>query len=230
MLGLQDSEKLRGVGGLMGELEEIDRLKALVGWGATAISSLDISKNMLRSKGRLSLDKLAQNETIKLIKATKESGIKVAEIHVYSIGIREIYQRELDLQFPDIPVKIWGKNGRVCAVMNAATIYAKVISLKALKACILEYSPDATEEEFPSGYPSDPKSGAWIKEYADKVFGLPNAVRFSWEPWKKIEELACVAPMATVVWPKDVQTPRTINNNGRSKLFTMSSLELVTEF
>lgn len=40
-------------------------------------------------------------------------------------------------------------------------------------------------QDFGSGYPSDPKCKAWLKEtLKDKVFGYSDFVRFSWAPIK----------------------------------------------
>lgn len=34
--------------------------------------------------------------------------------------------------------------------------------------------------DYGSGYPSDPKSKAWLERHLDPVFGFPSLVRFSW--------------------------------------------------
>lgn len=36
-------------------------------------------------------------------------------------------------------------------------------------------------DELGSGYPSDPKTKAWLAKYRHKVFGYPNLIRFSWQ-------------------------------------------------
>lgn len=39
--------------------------------------------------------------------------------------------------------------------------------------------------DFGSGYPSDPKCKSWMNNnLADKIFGFPDLVRFSWGPAK----------------------------------------------
>lgn len=44
---------------------------------------------------------------------------------------------------------------------------------------------EVCRKDFGSGYPSDPKCKAWLKEtLQDKVFGYPDFVRFSWAPIK----------------------------------------------
>jgi hypothetical protein len=51
-----------------------------------------------------------------------------------------------------------------------------------------------------SGYPSDPKCKAWMSQnLADKIFGFPDLVRFSWGPSKKSVLEGCVA----VEWEAD---------------------------
>lgn len=39
-----------------------------------------------------------------------------------------------------------------------------------------------TGKELGSGYPSDPKTKAWIQKSLDKTFGFPTIARFSWAP------------------------------------------------
>jgi ribonuclease H2 subunit A len=51
-----------------------------------------------------------------------------------------------------------------------------------------------------SGYPSDPKTKAWMEAHMDKVFGWPDVVRFSWLPAKD----ALQAGGVPVEWEEDV--------------------------
>ena len=39
-----------------------------------------------------------------------------------------------------------------------------------------------------SGYPSDPKTKAWLESHLDRTFGYPKIVRFSWATVKHILE------------------------------------------
>ncbi|GAA5873631.1 hypothetical protein JCM3774_004996 [Rhodotorula dairenensis] len=41
-----------------------------------------------------------------------------------------------------------------------------------------------TARLFGSGYPSDPKTVAWLQSNFDPIFGFPNVARFSWAPVK----------------------------------------------
>lgn len=43
-------------------------------------------------------------------------------------------------------------------------------------------------KEVGSGYPSDPKTKAWLESNLDRTFGYPKIVRFSWATVKNILE------------------------------------------
>jgi ribonuclease H2 subunit A len=67
-------------------------------------------------------------------------------------------------------------------IVGAASIAAKVTR----DACLsywtfLEGSHATTEDRnFGSGYPSDPRTVAWLENNLDPVFGYTNIARFSW--------------------------------------------------
>jgi ribonuclease H2 subunit A len=46
-----------------------------------------------------------------------------------------------------------------------------------------------------SGYPSDPKTKAWLQNNIDQTFGYPDFVRFSWKTCYHI--LKPIVPKAT---------------------------------
>jgi len=52
-----------------------------------------------------------------------------------------------------------------------------------------------------SGYPSDPKTVAWLAANTDPVFGYGNVVRFSWAPVRTL--LRDSAEVVAVEWSDD---------------------------
>ena len=66
-------------------------------------------------------------------------------------------------------------------VVSAASILAKVARDEAIRSAQEEYGVD-----FGSGYPSDPKTCQFLKDYFEKNGKLPIIARKSWETSKKI--------------------------------------------
>lgn len=78
-------------------------------------------------------------------------------------------------------------------VVSAASIVAKVTRDNLLNqwSFMEEKASNGTLEisrEMGCGYPSDPKTKVWLRDYLDDGFGFPSIVRFSWGTAKKILE------------------------------------------
>jgi len=79
-------------------------------------------------------------------------------------------------------------------IVGAASIAAKVTR----DACIEDWhfeesdgpSPPTWNTDFGCGYPSDPKTQAWLKDSLEPTFGFPKVARFSWTTVKLLLEKA----------------------------------------
>lgn len=193
-----------------------------VGWGAHFLSPREISEGKL-GRTSLSLSVLEHNATIVQIKNLLRIGVKVAEIHVRKFGDSMWYQKELEKQFPKIRITMTKKADRDCAVMNAASIYAKVLYTNVLKKIVAQYPKSNASRELPSGYPKDQKTIEFVNSISDDVFGCPDVERFSWKTSENLRP-----SLIPIVWYDDKQDSPTLSNDGRGRLFT--TLKIVTEF
>ena len=73
-------------------------------------------------------------------------------------------------------------------VVSAASIFAKVTRDKAVKNWQFVENLQDLDSDYGSGYPSDPKTKAWLRKHVDPVFGFPQFVRFSWSTAQAILE------------------------------------------
>lgn len=106
------------------------------------------------------------------------------------------YQKYLSSVFPGIVFDVRPKADSIFKVVSAASIAAKVTRDAWIENWIYEEvpqpnSPNNTSSsdsvaspwilaERGSGYPSDPKTKAWLSSSLEKTFGFPSIVRFSW--------------------------------------------------
>ncbi|KAL8955524.1 MAG: hypothetical protein Q9183_006610 [Haloplaca sp. 2 TL-2023] len=80
--------------------------------------------------------------------------------------------------------------------VSAASVCAKVTRDAALEACyrntrllnVQAEAPKAIADAWGSGYPSDARAIAWLKENMDPLFGWGNECRFSWSTAKNMLE------------------------------------------
>ncbi|KAG0046936.1 Ribonuclease H2 subunit A [Gryganskiella cystojenkinii] len=183
-------------------LEVIQSRPDLIGWSVRVLSPMDISNSMLR-KDKYNLNALAHDTTIQLIRETLASGVNLKEIYVDTVGPPETYQRKLEGLFPSVTkIVVAKKADSKYPIVSAASICAKVTRDDVLRHWIFAEEKDGTEENtisrlFGSGYPSDPKTVAWLKKNIDPIFGYPNIVRFSWATCKTLLETSGTA----VRWP-----------------------------
>ncbi|KAG9051541.1 hypothetical protein FS837_004051 [Tulasnella sp. UAMH 9824] len=148
------------------------------------------------------LDEMGFNATVGLIKLVmNELQITISELYVDALGPPAAYQRYLKECFPEIEkISVETKADAKYKIVGAASVAAKVTRDawidgwvweegrrgKAAAAEGEEMEVDEEESavpwnnEFGSGYPSDPKTKAWVESTLDPTFGYPSFSRFSW--------------------------------------------------
>ncbi|KAJ8292492.1 Ribonuclease H2 subunit A [Rhodotorula toruloides] len=171
-------------------LEHNDDVK----YAVTVMSPNDISMGMLR-KVPYNLNAQSHDVTINLIREVVERGYKVKQCFVDTVGPAADYQAKLSSFFPTINFTVTSKADALFPIVSAASIVAKVTRDRILEEwCFAEPGLGGTGEGedgegdavrvFGSGYPSDPKTVAWLQDNFSPIFGFPNVARFSWAPVK----------------------------------------------
>ena len=118
------------------------------------------------------------------------------------MGPTKAYEAYLSSQFPGINFTVTAKADSKFKIVGAASVAAKVTRDGWVEGWVFEENlphdsetaqkvqPAETKpcwgEEIGSGYPSDPKTQAWIKTSLEPTFGFPSLVRFSWTTIKVI--------------------------------------------
>jgi len=167
-----------------------------LGWSVRVISPQAISHGMLKTPP-INLNKQSQDATIQLIRDVLQRGIQLSEVYVDALGNTTSYEAYLSSIFPGISFTVTTKADSKFKIVGAASVAAKVTR----DACIEgwrfeELDGDGQdsdhlkgfEGDFGSGYPSDPKTKAWIENSLEKTFGFPSVARFSWTTVKVILE------------------------------------------
>jgi ribonuclease H2 subunit A len=98
---------------------------------------------------------------------------------VDTLGPADKYEARLTDLFPGIKFTVRSKADSLFPVVGAASIVAKVTRDRTLRAWF-------ADAECGCGYPSDPKTVAWLKANMDPVFGFSNLVRFSWSSCERL--------------------------------------------
>ncbi|KAJ2845358.1 hypothetical protein IWW36_004812, partial [Coemansia brasiliensis] len=123
-MGFADSKQLSE-----GQREELfDRLqteRTHIGWSIRCISPQDISHCMLR-RTKYSLNALAHDATIQLIRDVLEKGIRVTKVYIDTVGPPQTYQKKLQELFPGIDIVVAKKADSLYPIVSAASICAKV--------------------------------------------------------------------------------------------------------
>ncbi|KAF5382214.1 hypothetical protein D9615_004337 [Tricholomella constricta] len=154
-------------------------------WSVQVISPQAISSGMLR-RPPINLNVQSQDATILLIR----------EVYVDALGSTTTYQAYLSGLFPGIEFTVTNQADSKFKVVGAASVAAKVTRDACLESWVFEESiaEDGTpvsglpEAAVSSGYPSDPKTQAWLKNSIEPTFGYPKLVRFSWTTVKLLLE------------------------------------------
>ena len=166
------------------------------GWATTTISAQDISSGMLKPGAVYNLNAQAMDATIDLIKNIFSKGVNVKQIYIDTIGSPQVYQKKLERIFPTTAITVAKKADSLYPCVSAASVCAKVTRDAALKLCYQSQSKhdehlvdsDISSDGWGSGYPSDGRCKAWLKETMDPVFGWGNECRFSWGTAKDLLE------------------------------------------
>lgn len=173
-------------------LEKLSSDPLNLGWSVRVLCPQGISSGMLR-RPPTNLNRQSEQATILLIREVLQRGIKLSEVYVDALGPTKTYEAYLSSQFPDINFTVTAKADSKFKIVGAASVAAKVTRDACVEGWVFEehhhnsgveqsksQMQAAWSEELGSGYPSDPKTQAWIKNSLDPTFGFPSLARFSW--------------------------------------------------
>ncbi|XP_007103660.1 ribonuclease H2 subunit A isoform X2 [Physeter macrocephalus] len=149
-----------------------------VGWALDVLSPNLISTSML-GRVKYNLNSLSHDTATGLVQYALDQGVKVAQVFVDTVGPPETYQERLQQRFPGVEVTVKAK---------ADALYPVVARDQAVKNWKFVEKLQDLDTDYGSGYPSDPKTKAWLREHVDPVFGFPQFVRFSWRTAQSILE------------------------------------------
>ena len=194
------------------------------GYAVKVMSARDISSDMMRP-AQYNLNAQAYDATIEIIKGVIDRGVNITEVYVDTVGRPETYQKRLQHIFPNVKVTVEKKADAKFPCVSAASVVAKVtrdISLEVLwggvragfAAINLQRNGEESENAKPveeqevvadwgSGYPSDGRCTAWLKNDMHPLFGWGNECRFSWGTAKDLLESGSKNGPVQVDWPVD---------------------------
>lgn len=150
-----------------------------IGYATTSITPVDISSGMLRypPSKNYNLNEQAHDVTMSLIQGVLDRGVKLDHVYVDTVGPPMSYQKKLETRFPNIKFTVAKKADSLYCVVSVASVVAKVT-----RDILVEQLKRNPSEIIGSGYPSDPKTTAWLRANQSPLFGWPHEmVRFSWQ-------------------------------------------------
>ncbi|KAI0202962.1 ribonuclease H2 subunit A [Astrocystis sublimbata] len=180
-------------------------LHSTCGWAISSLSARDIGANMMRPGGATyNLNAQAMDATAELITGVLARGVNVREIYVDTIGQPAAYQKRLERIFPTVKITVAKKADSLYPCVSAASVCAKVSRDAALEVLYEAWEQQQGEGEghlsWGSGYPSDARCVAWLKQNMHPVFGWGPECRFSWGTAKDMLE---AKGGMKVEWPAD---------------------------
>ncbi|KAI1278581.1 ribonuclease H2 subunit A [Xylaria sp. FL0933] len=187
-------------------------LHATCGWAVSSLSARDIGANMMRPGGATyNLNAQAMDATAALIHGVMARGVNVREIYVDTIGQPATYQRRLEGIFPTVKITVAKKADSLYPCVSAASVCAKVTRDAALEVLYEAWTRNGGEQgaeegsggevlSWGSGYPSDARCVAWLRQNMHPVFGWGPECRFSWGTAKDMLE---AKGGIKVEWPTD---------------------------
>lgn len=158
-------------------------------WAVDSISPVDLSAKMMR-RDKYNLNAISHDSAMGLIRAALDSGCRVTEVYVDTVGDPGKYQAKLEAMFPGVgKIVVAKKADSIYPIVSAASICAKVTRDWDLEGWA--YPEERTgrvkySREAGSGYPGDANTKRWLAAHVDPVFGFPSLVRFGWSTCKKI--------------------------------------------
>ncbi|XP_064599605.1 ribonuclease H2 subunit A-like [Liolophura sinensis] len=198
-----------------GLFEKIKNATDVMGWMVDILSPAFISNSMLR-RIKYNLNALSHDTAIGLIRKVLSHGVNVTEIYVDTVGDPAKYQAKLKELFPDIDVTVAKKADSTYPIVSAASICAKVARDQAVKSWQFSEGIKTEDNNYGSGYPSDPATKKFMSINLDRVFGFPQFVRFSWSTASQIMEDKGVP----VLWEDDDEDENT-ESKGMQSLFSL---------
>ncbi|KAI0402138.1 ribonuclease H2 subunit A [Xylaria palmicola] len=183
-------------------------LHAACGWAVSSLSARDIGANMMRPAGAMyNLNAQAMDATADLIRGVLARGVNVREIYVDTIGQPAAYQKRLERVFPTVKITVAKKADSLYPCVSAASVCAKVTRDAALDVLYQAWartgrggSDDGEALFWGSGYPSDARCVAWLKQNMHPIFGWGPECRFSWGTAK---DMLDAKGGVKVEWPAD---------------------------
>lgn len=166
-----------------------NELSKNLGYAITSLSSLDISTSMQRPSNLvINLNEQAHTATIELIKSVIQRlrenvspDIIIEAVYIDTVGPPASYKTKLRKFFSVEDVKeirVEKKADATYPIVSAASVVAKVT-----RDWFIECAAKENVEEpqiWGSGYPSDPRTSAWINSKLDPWFGWDHNIRYSW--------------------------------------------------
>ncbi|CAK9782406.1 ribonuclease H-like protein [Cutaneotrichosporon oleaginosum] len=203
-IGFDDSKALKPE--VRQALWESFDVNAPLCYSSCTLSPQAISAGMLR-RVPINLNQQAQDATMGLIRDALDRGLNIRECFVDALGPSQVWQDRLSAAFPTIKFLVCPKADSLFKIVGAASIIAKVTRDRYIEHWTDPEGPlpgqDAAEVIHGSGYPSDPRTQAFLREHVDPVFGYRGMVRFSWATVRVLLE----KQGATCVWADDDQQP-----------------------
>lgn len=155
-----------------------------IGYGITALTAVDISKEMLRpSQYVINLNEQAHQTTIELIrglinklKEEVEVDVIIDGVFIDTVGPPASYKTKLRKYFSVeevLDIRVEKKADDTYPIVSAASIVAKVTRDWFVKC-------SSNGKDWGSGYPSDPKTIKFINGDINPWYGWDLNIRYSW--------------------------------------------------
>lgn len=154
------------------------------------LSAAEISAAMLRPV-KHNLNSLSHDAALALVAHALASGANITEIYVDTVGRPDAYAAKFRDAFPGLSkIVVEAKADGTYPIVGAASIVAKTERDAAVEGWAFPEEGAGVQftRDYGSGYPSDPKTKAWMRANLDDVFGFPHFARFSWGPAKALLE------------------------------------------
>lgn len=167
---------------LMKDIVEKEEIQ--IGYAVTSLSPNDISVSMLRSSNVINLNEQAHSATIDLIRTVMEKiravnpETKFDAVYIDTVGPPASYTTKLRKFFTVEQINkivVEKKADDTYPIVSAASVVAKVTRDWSVKC-----SAEIIGATWGSGYPSDPKTKAYINSNIHPWYGWDENIRYSW--------------------------------------------------